>query len=475
MGLFLQTAILKNNTLPEIEGCLKEISAEYPDMCLEADALKYHNYKDAVGVLFNDEAAGFEPLAQVLSVKLKTPVLLLYIYDEDFWGYYFYNDGMESDSFCPLPDYFDEEASEAEEYKGDAGVISRYFEVDRKEIERYLTRWTDELLGEVEIKAYPDDEFCYGDCWQMADFMKRLGYPYVYDETADTEDDGEEITIPCLNEILSQKLPPRQPAFSPAEANIPYKIGNLPNALDYDYISGLLQNGTYEYLAELGSMEITMAVIMLQKKVAEKAVNGKKAYQDPALHTLLAFCYHWLGDSYMRYWSLYSALDLAPRDVMLLRARGLVAAIHSKPHIGIQDMTTLLELDPENRDLYLLCRAFFCFMNPKWDMACNDVKELIRIGFPAEDDPRICRDGFTKEFEQFVYNIINDIPMAPKKSLVEQIREERQAKKEQHKNIREKDWVHTEGIRQDNTDEGRGANRFRSVKDIELPSWSGPN
>lgn len=475
MGLFLQTAILKNNTLSGIEGCMKEIEEEYPDMCLKADDFKYHNYKDAIGILFNDGAAGFEPLAQVLSVKLKTPVLLLYIYDDDFWGYYFYDRGLKLDSFCPIPDYFDEEASEAEKCKGDAGVISKYFEADPKEIEGYLIRWTDELLGEAEIKAYPDDEFCYGDCWQMADFMKRLGYPYEYDEITDTEDDGEEAAITCLNEILSQKLPPRQPAFSPAEANIPYKVGNLPNALDHDYISGLLQNGTYEWLAELGSMEITTAVSMLQKKVTEKEVNGKKAYQDPALHTLLAFCYHWLGDSCMRYWSLYSALDLAPKDIMLLRARGLVAAIHSKPHIGIKDMTTLLELDPENRDLYLLCRAFFCFENPKWDMACNDVKELIRIGFPDKNDYRVCRDGFTKEFEQFVYNLMNDIPMTPRKSLVEQVREAHQAEKERRKSKHVNEWVHNEGVRPDPSDEERRGKKSGYAENSKLPPWSGSN
>ncbi len=29
--------------------------------------------------------------------------------------------------------------------------------------------------------AYDDDEFGYGD-WQMADFMRKLGYPYDFEE-----------------------------------------------------------------------------------------------------------------------------------------------------------------------------------------------------------------------------------------------------------------------------------------------------
>ena len=31
-------------------------------------------------------------------------------------------------------------------------------------------------------KAYEGDEFTLGDCWQMADFMRKLGYPYEFEE-----------------------------------------------------------------------------------------------------------------------------------------------------------------------------------------------------------------------------------------------------------------------------------------------------
>lgn len=34
------------------------------------------------------------------------------------------------------------------------------------------------MAGQVSRKAYPDDEFGMGDCWQMADFMRKLGLPY---------------------------------------------------------------------------------------------------------------------------------------------------------------------------------------------------------------------------------------------------------------------------------------------------------
>ena len=27
-------------------------------------------------------------------------------------------------------------------------------------------------------KAYTSDEYAYGDCWQLVDFMKKLGFSY---------------------------------------------------------------------------------------------------------------------------------------------------------------------------------------------------------------------------------------------------------------------------------------------------------
>lgn len=48
-------------------------------------------------------------------------------------------------------------------------------------IKRYLVFWTEEMLNNYEKKAYEDDEFGQCDSWQMADFMRKLGYPFEYE------------------------------------------------------------------------------------------------------------------------------------------------------------------------------------------------------------------------------------------------------------------------------------------------------
>ena len=35
-----------------------------------------------------------------------------------------------------------------------------------------------QYLDGPERKAYPDDEYPYGECWQLTDFLRKLGTPY---------------------------------------------------------------------------------------------------------------------------------------------------------------------------------------------------------------------------------------------------------------------------------------------------------
>jgi hypothetical protein len=47
-------------------------------------------------------------------------------------------------------------------------------------IGNYLFDW--DLDDEDPDKAYPDDEFPFNDCWQVTDFMRRLGLIYPVDD-----------------------------------------------------------------------------------------------------------------------------------------------------------------------------------------------------------------------------------------------------------------------------------------------------
>lgn len=180
MGLFLETAIVNCNDMNKVRQSLDEIAKEKSKLDLNPEECKYSQSKNAVQVLLNEDCVGYEELAKDLSEKISSHVMLLYIYDEDFWGYFLYDKGREMDRFSPDPEYFGED-EDSEKYSGNAEIVSKYFGVPRESIEKYIVRWQDEYYEEGDIMAYEDDEFPYADCWQMADFMKKIGFPYGWE------------------------------------------------------------------------------------------------------------------------------------------------------------------------------------------------------------------------------------------------------------------------------------------------------
>jgi len=196
MGLFLQAMIMPDCKEAEARAAVEAVAQKYACSfdALESgafaeegmiiselvpDECRYAESDDGVCILFNDGCIGYDALAKAVSGEAGKVCLLLYIYDGDYWGYELYDKGEILDRFNPMPDYFEEVSDEKIlKSKGDAQIIARYFHVEKASVERYLVRWSEEMLDE---KAYADDEFGYED-WQMADFMRKLGYPYDFDE-----------------------------------------------------------------------------------------------------------------------------------------------------------------------------------------------------------------------------------------------------------------------------------------------------
>lgn len=187
MGLFLQTAIIPDCSETEARETLEKIarglSGETDTIVdLIPNECQYKTFVGGVTILFNEDCIGYEGLAEAISKESGKTVLVLYIYDGDYWGYHLFDNGTELDRFEPMPDYF-EEVSEEKKQKvtGNAKLISDYFHVEESSIKNYLVFWTEEMMEDYEKKAYEDDEFGQCDCWQMTDFMKRLGYPYEWE------------------------------------------------------------------------------------------------------------------------------------------------------------------------------------------------------------------------------------------------------------------------------------------------------
>lgn len=185
MGLFLETVIIQHCEESAARIAFKKLSKMENPYVISDLECRYKQYGKGTLVLLNEDSNGYERLAGALSEELHSPVMLLYIYDEDFWGYYFYENGKELDCYNPMPDYFDESISEedVDRFSGRADVIAKYFDVNEEKIQSYLITWTDEIEEQDDnnkMKAYDDDVFGVGECWQVTDFMRKIGYPYAW-------------------------------------------------------------------------------------------------------------------------------------------------------------------------------------------------------------------------------------------------------------------------------------------------------
>jgi hypothetical protein len=178
MGLFLETGILKSCSRQKAEELLRTWAATRQSAIIPSDC-QMEEQNGGVVMVLNDGSLfeGNEAFFKFVSAEIAGPVLSLYIYDGDYWGYSLFSSGREIDEFSPMPNYF-EEADEAalQKVKGNSRIVADCFDVPEDRIRNYLVTWTEEML-EGEGKAYEEDEYGYQD-WQLCDFMKKLGYTY---------------------------------------------------------------------------------------------------------------------------------------------------------------------------------------------------------------------------------------------------------------------------------------------------------
>ena len=193
-------------------------------------------------------------------------MLLLYIYDGDYWGYDFYG-GDEEDHFNTLPDYFGPVSPEEKQrLTGNPAALSGWLPTwDTGMMRRYLVHWSDLDEDAMEETACPDDRFPYGDCWQMTDFMARLGFPWAFDQLQEAP--PLQPLYPKLREILERELPPVSTEVPPEGKAL---LDRLPSALSPEYVRRLLEeSGVKEFeFEEKDPTEIIEAVIFHRQTVS---------------------------------------------------------------------------------------------------------------------------------------------------------------------------------------------------------------
>lgn len=180
MGVFVNILAAPKCT----EDRLLALVAEGAKEDWEIDASQCQKLRCEIGaaVWLNDHCCGYEEMTQELSRHLGSALMLCYIYDDDIWGYYFYDAGERVDCFCSAPDYF-EQASDKERLrlKGCAEMVVPYFFTTPESIHPYLVQW---------------DEEYEGDTPEMANFLNVLGIHLP--------ENGEEICLQRFEEGIDK-------------------------------------------------------------------------------------------------------------------------------------------------------------------------------------------------------------------------------------------------------------------------------
>lgn len=186
MGLFLAMSGVANAGRAGVEDALRAFAAERSGT-LEAvdasadpsDALLIAEMGGHVTVMYPGEFMQWDDASQYLSRALGTSVFSLHIHDEDLWMYILFSKGEQVDQFNPIPDYWSDTVSDAERraWAGSAAVVAQHWPgIVPEAIRNYLFEW--DLDVDDSDNAYADDQFPYNDCWQVTDFMNRLGLVY---------------------------------------------------------------------------------------------------------------------------------------------------------------------------------------------------------------------------------------------------------------------------------------------------------
>lgn len=370
MGLFLQTAIVQNCHSFDVKSAIEKIERKQHLYGLISQKCQYRERNNGIQILFNAGCCGYGKMAKDISKEIGQPVLLLYVYDENYWGYDFYANGKFLDAFSPIPDYFGSVSDkEHKRLLGNSALIAQYFKIDKDDIKNYLVIWGKERVEDFETKVYEDDVFSRFDCWQMADFIKKLGYPYEFGDGT-TEEEPPQQLFAAKQADAPPKAKPRsdndKPLLHALDSHYIYSV--LESDHRYDTISKLLSCGHYKQACKAFTTLL----------IASPYESG--------LYVLRAYCNKFLRKSPEMERDLENALQYDPNNVMILRARCPVTATtsHYRRHIG--DLTKLLCLDAENYNRYLLSRAWKYYWVEDTESSRADMKELIARKATQSDD-----------------------------------------------------------------------------------------
>ncbi len=180
-------------------------------------------------IIYPNGFCEWDDASKHISACLSKTVFSLHIHDGDLWMFVLFNNGNEIGRFNPVPEYWEELDPEVKAtWKGDAELISGVIpNISPNAIAKYFVEW--DLEQEEELKAYPDDEFAIGDCWQICDFMKKLGLEYPMGPDGDILGDTFQLwTKEFRRRRVSNKKPIEPPSITATTITAPAPASPTP-------------------------------------------------------------------------------------------------------------------------------------------------------------------------------------------------------------------------------------------------------
>lgn len=377
MGVFLHTAVVQNKDPEKIKADIQKAAKKYSDMSIVSEKCVFVNNDRSVLIIFNEEANVNEAVVKILSKEICAPVMFIYIYDGDGWGYFYCEDGIIKDFFSVCPEAT--RGTSPEKYKDSAKFIAERFHINVNKIINYFKIWTDELI-EDEVVAYEDDEFVYGDCWQMADFMKRLGilFPNSNDNTKNKK---------AVSKEEKQKQASESKIFHEYGSSTPYVC-----AFDYTYRKILMKS--YESsLQDIIEMESFGKYRQARDELTKKIDSLKDNCNSDEGRRLLSGMYllrgifsRSIGNSWLARRDLDAAYELEPENIFILRQRIQLETSKGQAKKAIDELNTLMRIDEKNYDYYLVERAWRYYWMEEMEAARTDLMEAKSRGNSGKND-----------------------------------------------------------------------------------------
>ncbi len=358
--------------------------------------------------------------------------MLLFIYDDDEWGYFYYDGDMQKDSFSVCPregmeeleleqlrleqlklEQLKSEQIKPEQPNASAEFIAKQFHINVNEIVNYYRIWTDELI-EDEQAAYEDDEYTYGDCWQIADFMRKLGFPFPEGD----EPEPQRAVEISGRDISNQNTQSRDISASQNAAvtqnNIRTSSESENGTKSFDYASATAYVGAFDYeygviLLETYKSRLRDIIAMLEcgkyrkarEELTRRIDNVKNNCHSEeerkflsGLYVLRGSCSRILGNSWNAGRDLEASYELEPENIYILRQRIQAATSKERLKRVIQDLNTLMRIDMPNYDYYLVERAWRYYRLGELDAARSDLTEAKMRGnsYDNIDFTALCKE-----------------------------------------------------------------------------------